>query len=251
MPDLRLQASPPGHGGAQHPVRGPQGSGRRERHVRGGDARHLRGDPADRPRRPSGRSTPADLPAPAGVGRRLWYTSNPEPPPPASAAHRVQPSGTDPNEDRCPTRDGRGRDARRPHAAGGRPDHRRRQPGDRPGRRRRGSFISDEAYREAGRPSCRTRPRSEDAEMVLHVGRPRRGDQAAAVRCRPDRHIGDAVPSRGREGPGRPGVTAISMDAIPRITRAQSMDTLSSQAPWAATRRSSSPRSACPSSCRC
>ena len=47
------------------------------------------------------------------------------------------------------------------------------------------------------------------------------------------------------------GVTAFAMESIPRISRAQSMDALSSQANVAGTRRCCSPRSARRGSSRC
>jgi H+-translocating NAD(P) transhydrogenase subunit alpha len=76
-----------------------------------------------------------------------------------------------------------------------------------------GSFISDAAYTEAG---AKVVPDAAalygKAEMVLRVTLGTLGNPALAKQL------------------AKAGVTAISMDAIPRITRAQSMDTLSSQA---------------------
>jgi len=93
------------------------------------------------------------------------------------------------------------------------------------------SFISDEAYREAGAtivPDVLSLYR--DADMVLRVGRPS-DDQIAMLR--PGTvligTLGTLANPQLAEALAERGVTAISMDAIPRITRAQSMDSLSSQ----------------------
>jgi H+-translocating NAD(P) transhydrogenase subunit alpha len=95
-----------------------------------------------------------------------------------------------------------------------------------------GSFISDAAYREAG---ARVVPDAAalygEAEMVVRVGRPT-DDEIGMLRSGLVL-IGTlgtlANPALAKQL-AKAGVTAISMDAIPRITRAQSMDTLSSQA---------------------
>ncbi len=94
-----------------------------------------------------------------------------------------------------------------------------------------GSFISDDAYGEAG---ARLAPDAAalygEAEMVLRVGRP--SDQEIELLREGTVLIGTlgalANPQLSQKLAAR-GVTAISMDAIPRITRAQSMDSLSSQ----------------------
>jgi NAD(P) transhydrogenase subunit alpha len=95
-----------------------------------------------------------------------------------------------------------------------------------------GSFISDEAYREAGATIVPDAPALYgQADVVLRVGRPseeeiemlRRGTVLIGT-------LGALAHPKYAEALARAGVTAISMDAIPRITRAQSMDTLSSQA---------------------
>lgn len=90
----------------------------------------------------------------------------------------------------------------------------------------------DEAYREAG---ARIVPDAAElygqADMVLRVGRP--SDEEVEMLRDGTILIGTlgtlARPELAQKLAKR-GVTAISMDAIPRITRAQSMDTLSSQA---------------------
>jgi NAD(P) transhydrogenase subunit alpha len=93
------------------------------------------------------------------------------------------------------------------------------------------SFIHDEAYREAGAtiaPDAATLQK--DAEMVLHVGRP----SDAEIRALRSGVVligtlGTLSHPEVAKALADQGVTAISMDAIPRITRAQSMDSLSSQ----------------------
>jgi NAD(P) transhydrogenase subunit alpha len=90
----------------------------------------------------------------------------------------------------------------------------------------------DEAYREAGAtivPDAAALYGK--ADMVLRVGRP--SDEEVEMLREGTILIGTlgtlAKPELAAKLAER-GVTAISMDAIPRITRAQSMDTLSSQA---------------------
>ncbi len=94
------------------------------------------------------------------------------------------------------------------------------------------SSLLDDAYREAGAeivPDAAALYSA--AEMVLRVGRP--SDEESRMLRRATVLIGTlgtlANPKLAQRLADE-GVTAISMDAIPRITRAQSMDTLSSQA---------------------
>src|SRR6185436_1057482 len=94
------------------------------------------------------------------------------------------------------------------------------------------SSSLDEAYREAGATIVPDAPTLySQAEMVLRVGRP--SDEEIEMLRSGSVLIGTlgtlARPELAQKLAER-GVTAISMDAIPRITRAQSMDTLSSQA---------------------
>ncbi|MEX1072561.1 MAG: Re/Si-specific NAD(P)(+) transhydrogenase subunit alpha [Chloroflexota bacterium] len=94
------------------------------------------------------------------------------------------------------------------------------------------SFISDEAFREAGATIVPDAAALYgQADLVVRVGRP--SDEETGMLRKGAILIGTlgtlanpALAQRLAEA----GVTAISMDAIPRITRAQSMDTLSSQA---------------------
>ena len=90
----------------------------------------------------------------------------------------------------------------------------------------------DDAYREAGATIVPDAPQLYgQADMVLRVGRPsdeevemlREGTVLIGT-------LGTLAKPQVAEKLAERGVTAISMDAIPRITRAQSMDTLSSQA---------------------
>jgi NAD(P) transhydrogenase subunit alpha len=90
----------------------------------------------------------------------------------------------------------------------------------------------DEAYREAGATIVPDAAAVySQADMVLRVGRP--SDEEIEMLREGTILIGTlgtlAKPEYAQTLAKR-GVTAISMDAIPRITRAQSMDTLSSQA---------------------
>jgi proton-translocating NAD(P)+ transhydrogenase subunit alpha len=93
------------------------------------------------------------------------------------------------------------------------------------------SFIPDEAYREAGATIVSDAAKlNAEAEMVLHVGRP---SDAEMAQLRPGTvligTLGTLSHPEVATALAERGVTAISMDAIPRITRAQSMDSLSSQ----------------------
>jgi NAD(P) transhydrogenase subunit alpha len=90
----------------------------------------------------------------------------------------------------------------------------------------------DEAYREAGATIVPDAAQLySQADVVLRVGRP--SDEEVEMLRDGTVLIGTlgtlAKPELA-QALARRGVTAISMDAIPRITRAQSMDTLSSQA---------------------
>ncbi|HEX2884475.1 MAG TPA: Re/Si-specific NAD(P)(+) transhydrogenase subunit alpha [Candidatus Limnocylindria bacterium] len=94
------------------------------------------------------------------------------------------------------------------------------------------SSNTDEAYRDAGATIVPDAAALYGrADMVLRVGRP--SDEEVEMLREGTILIGTlgtlAKPELAQKLAKR-GVTAISMDAIPRITRAQSMDTLSSQA---------------------
>ena len=132
------------------------------------------------------------------------------------------------HEDRCSTRDGGGetRVALTPQIAG-------QLVGDghevlvQAGAGEASSSL-DEAYREAGATIVPDAAQLySQAEMVLRVGRP--SDEEVEMLRSGSVLIGTlgtlARPELAQKLAER-GVTAISMDAIPRITRAQSMDTL-------------------------
>ncbi len=94
------------------------------------------------------------------------------------------------------------------------------------------SSNTDEAFREAGATIVPDAPALyEQSDLVLRVGRP--SDEEVEMLREGSVLIGTlgtlSKPELAQKLAER-GVTAISMDAIPRITRAQSMDTLSSQA---------------------
>ena len=94
------------------------------------------------------------------------------------------------------------------------------------------SANTDDAYREAGATMVPDAGSLySEADVVLRVGRP--SDEEVEMLREGSILIGTlgtlARPELAEKLAER-GVTAISMDAIPRITRAQSMDTLSSQA---------------------
>jgi NAD(P) transhydrogenase subunit alpha len=94
------------------------------------------------------------------------------------------------------------------------------------------SFISDEAFREAGATIAPDAAALYGAaDVVVRVGRP--SDEETGM-LRPGAiligTLGTLSNPKLAERLAATGVTAISMDAIPRISRAQSMDTLSSQA---------------------
>jgi NAD(P) transhydrogenase subunit alpha len=94
------------------------------------------------------------------------------------------------------------------------------------------SFISDEAFREAGATIVPDAAALYgQADLVVRVGRP--SDEETGMLRKGAILIGTlgtlSNPALAMQL-AKAGTTAISMDAIPRITRAQSMDTLSSQA---------------------
>jgi NAD(P) transhydrogenase subunit alpha len=94
-----------------------------------------------------------------------------------------------------------------------------------------GAFIPDQAYAEAGATIVPDAVALySQADLVLRVGRPSDGE----VEMLPKGSVligtlGTLSNPSLADKLARRGVSAISMDAIPRITRAQSMDSLSSQ----------------------
>ena len=93
------------------------------------------------------------------------------------------------------------------------------------------SFIEDEAYREAGASVVNdTDALYRDADMVLRAGRIAEGEIAKLHKGQVlIGTLGTLSNPKLAQVLAEAGVTAISMDSIPRITRAQSMDSLSSQ----------------------
>ena len=94
-----------------------------------------------------------------------------------------------------------------------------------------GAFIPDQAYTDAGATIVADAAALyRQAELVLRVGRP--SDDEIALLPKGSVLIGTLGTLSNpklADRLARQGVSAISMDAIPRITRAQSMDSLSSQ----------------------
>ena len=93
------------------------------------------------------------------------------------------------------------------------------------------AFLGDAAYAEAGATVVPdVAALYSEADLILRVGRP--SDEEIEM-LRPGTvligTLGTLSNPRLAERLAERGVTAISMDAIPRITRAQSMDSLSSQ----------------------
>jgi NAD(P) transhydrogenase subunit alpha len=94
-----------------------------------------------------------------------------------------------------------------------------------------GSFMSDEAYKEAGAAIVKGVAVYKDADIVLSVRRLADANikhlkKGAIVAAQLDPY-GDA---KHFGALAKQGVSAFSMELVPRITRAQSMDVLSSQA---------------------
>jgi H+-translocating NAD(P) transhydrogenase subunit alpha len=91
--------------------------------------------------------------------------------------------------------------------------------------------FPDAAYREAGATVDPVPATVLGADLVLKVNRPEQNEVAA---MRPGSiYLGSLMPLRNLEtvrALAARGITAFSTDAIPRTTRAQSMDTLSSMA---------------------
>jgi len=91
--------------------------------------------------------------------------------------------------------------------------------------------FPDAAYRETGATVDPVRATVLGADLVLKVNRPEQNEIAA---MRPGGiYLGSLMPLRNLEtvrALAARGITAFSTDAIPRTTRAQSMDTLSSMA---------------------
>ena len=101
----------------------------------------------------------------------------------------------------------------------------------------RSAAFPDEAYREAGaRIAASASEALDGADVVVRVRPPSRGDDGpdeVGLLSSGQLLIGFLSPLERPEAIGRlaeAGVTAFSMELVPRITRAQKMDALSSQA---------------------
>lgn len=94
------------------------------------------------------------------------------------------------------------------------------------------SFFSDEAYRKAGAEVVQDRAAAlSGADILLSVRRPAPDDVAKLKDGALVAAILDPFDDReGLEALAKTGATLFSMEFMPRITRAQSMDVLSSQA---------------------
>ncbi len=93
-----------------------------------------------------------------------------------------------------------------------------------------GATVSDEAYREAGADVGARAAVIKDADLVLAVQGPDAGDLAGA---KPGVMLAASLDPFGRreriDAYAAAGIDAVAMEFMPRITRAQSMDILSSQ----------------------
>ncbi|MGE4253422.1 MAG: Re/Si-specific NAD(P)(+) transhydrogenase subunit alpha [Parvibaculaceae bacterium] len=95
----------------------------------------------------------------------------------------------------------------------------------------KGSFISDDAFAQAGAKIAASPADLTDADIVLGVRRPSPTQAAALKKGALVAAMLDPYGDRGAlEELARTGLTLFSMELMPRITRAQSMDVLSSQA---------------------
>jgi len=94
-----------------------------------------------------------------------------------------------------------------------------------------GSFVSDEAYKAAGATIVSDDSGFGDADIVLAVRRPSEKLAASLKKGTIVASILDPYGDRaGLEKLAQQGLTLFAMELMPRITRAQSMDVLSSQA---------------------
>ena len=94
-----------------------------------------------------------------------------------------------------------------------------------------GSNISDDAFKDAGASIVKGDAVVKDADLVLTIRRPSdkllKGMKDGAIVAGGLEPYGDR---KALEAFAKSGVTAFAMELMPRITRAQSMDILSSQA---------------------
>ncbi|HKQ96107.1 MAG TPA: Re/Si-specific NAD(P)(+) transhydrogenase subunit alpha [Aestuariivirgaceae bacterium] len=94
-----------------------------------------------------------------------------------------------------------------------------------------GSFIADTAYADAGAKVGSRAETLDGADVVLTVRRPAAADLDGAKRGAVVLGLLDPHGDKGGlEALAAPGLTLFAMELMPRITRAQAMDVLSSQA---------------------
>jgi NAD(P) transhydrogenase subunit alpha len=94
-----------------------------------------------------------------------------------------------------------------------------------------GAHLPDAAYEQAGATVVSTKRLYEESDVVVRVRKPS-ADEAGRLR-KGQAVIGFLQPlidTKLAERLAEQGVTAVSVDAVPRISRAQTMDALSSQA---------------------
>lgn len=93
-----------------------------------------------------------------------------------------------------------------------------------------GSFISDDVFKAAGATVFKGAAELKDADIVLSIRRP---SDAALKAIKKDAIVAAGLDPygdrKGLEALAKAGVNAFAMELMPRITRAQSMDILSSQ----------------------
>ena len=95
----------------------------------------------------------------------------------------------------------------------------------------KGSFISDDAFAQAGAKIAASPAELAEADIVLGVRRPSVAQAAALKKGAVVAAMLDPYGERAElEELARTGLTLFAMELMPRITRAQSMDVLSSQA---------------------
>ena len=95
----------------------------------------------------------------------------------------------------------------------------------------KGSFISDEAFVQAGATIAADPAKLAEADIVLAVRRPSAAQAASLKKGAMVAAMLDPYGERSElEELARTGLTLFAMELMPRITRAQSMDVLSSQA---------------------
>ena len=100
-----------------------------------------------------------------------------------------------------------------------------------------GAFFSDEAYQEAGAVLCDVRDVFAGADLILKVKEPQFNDELGVHEVDLMKegqvlitflHPASPVNHKMIQDLAKKGVTSLTLDSIPRISRAQSMDALTS-----------------------